>query len=245
MKFQFNETRDRLAFALDVPSTKEAIDEKLLPVLGKTKWVKINSVFFGQGRDYAIKTIINGGSVPMVDIKAHDIPSSTARNVLEAWLLGAGMVTIHASATSGAMEEVMKILGKEAGEKRPIVLAITVLTSIDKEKMNKELRVDGEPLEQVLHLAQLAKDSGVDGVVCSPKETIHVREACGEDFIIKNPGIRFAGKKERDQKRVGTPRVAIANGATGLVMGSDLLRDPVNNIPRALEEIRLGLLDRR
>ena len=245
MNWKFDERRNRLAFALDVPSTKEAIDEKLLPVLGKTGYVKVNSVFFGPARDYAIKTIRDAGSVPMVDIKAHDIPTSTARNVIEVWRCGAGVVTIHASATSEAMKAVMKEVKDVAGDERPIVLAITVLTSINQVVLNEELRIPGSNLRQVLHLANLADESGVDGVVCSPQETNYVRQVFGEDFIIFNPGIRFGGEQERDQKRVGTPRGAIADGADVLVMGSDLLKNPVNNIPRALEEIRLGLLDRQ
>lgn len=232
---------ERLIFALDVPSTKDAIDEKLNPVLGATKWVKINSVFFGPNRDYAISKIINARSLPMVDIKAHDIPTSTARNVVEAWRCGAAMVTIHASATKKAMEAVMDEVKKEAGFTRPIVLAITILTSIDNRAMNDELKISGAVRDQVLHLAELAQKSGVDGVVCSSEETEDVRQACGDDFIIVNPGIRFVGEKERDQARVGTPRGTIIKGATALVMGSDLLKDPINNIPRALEEIRLGL----
>ena len=242
---KFQEPKDRLIFSLDVPSTSWAIDEKLDPVSGQTKWVKINSIFFGPGRDYALEKIIRAGSLAMVDIKAHDIPSSTARNIIEAWRMGAAMVTIHASVTREAMQAVMYGVEKEAGEGRPIILAITVLTSIDKETMNNDLKVPGEPLDQVLHLASLAQNAGVDGVVCSPQETEHVRRVCGEDFLIVNPGIRFSGEQERDQARVGTPRGTIAKGATALVMGSDLLKDPIKNVPRAIEEIKLGLLDRK
>ena len=244
MLAKFENPEDRLIFALDVPGIQKDIDEKLDPVLGKTRWVKINSIFFGPARDYTLKKIIDAGSLPMVDIKAHDIPSSTARNVIEAWRIGAAMITIHASATKEAMKAVMYGVGKEAGEGRPIILAITLLTSIDKATMNKELRICGNPLDQVLFLADLAREAGVDGVVCSPQETEHVRAVCGKDFLIVNPGIRFSGEQERDQARVGTPRGTIAKGATALVMGSDLLKDPANNVPRAIEEIRLGLLNR-
>jgi orotidine-5'-phosphate decarboxylase len=242
---KFVEPEERLIFALDVSSTKEAIDEKLNPVLGKTKWVKVNSVFFGPARDYAVNKIINAGSLPMIDIKAHDIPTSTARNVVEVSRVGAAIVTVHAVATRKAMETVMEEVEQEAGEKRPIILAITVLTSIKKEVLNDELGIPGEVLDHVLRRAKLAQKSGFDGIVCSPEETEYVRETCGGEFIIVNPGIRFAGKKERDQERVGTPKGTIIKGATALVMGSDLLKDPVNNIPRAIEEIRLGLLSRQ
>lgn len=238
----FQMVRDRLAFALDVPSDREAIDEKLVPVAGMTKWVKINSVFFGPDRDYALGVIREAGSVPFVDIKGHDIPTSTARNAYEAWRMGAGMITIHASGTSAMMREVMKAFSYE--QDPPIILAITVLTSISDEMLNHELKVNGNTAGHVVHLARLARDAGVHGVVCSPNETRFVRQACGEDFIIVNPGIRFSGEKERDQERANTPKNAILNGADALVMGSDLLKDPANNVPRALNEIEAGLVER-
>jgi len=187
--------------------------------------------------------IKSAGSEPFIDIKIHDIPSTAARHAMEAWRLGAGMITVHAQGTRKMMEEVMKTLDDRLDRDRPYVLAVTLLTSIDSRALSSELLVSRSPIDYVTYLARLAQLAGVDGVICSPREAAAVREMCGDDFLIFTPGIRFSGEKERDQARVGTPRGSIASGATGIVMGSDLLKDPVNNIPRALREIELGLHD--
>jgi orotidine-5'-phosphate decarboxylase len=155
------------------------------------------------------------------------------------------MLTMHSEGGPEMIYDSVEALEKEFGKDRPLVLAITILTSINRTLMNWWMGIPGTVEEEVVRRARLAMVVGADGVVCSPNEAARVREACGEKLLIVTPGIRFSGEEERDQKRVNTPRAAIANGSDMLVMGSDLRKgNPEENVTRAIHEIELGLQDR-
>lgn len=173
----------------------------------------------------------------MLDLKLHDIPNTVKKAAKNAGLLGAELLTVHASGGSAMLKAAVEGV-REAGSKTK-VLAVTVLTSIDEETLQNELGVTKSVLEQVKSLAMLAKESGVDGVVCSPKEITAIRECCGQNFLIVTPGIRPKGSAVGDQKRIKTPAEAINDGANYIVVGRPITEanDPAGAMEAILKEI--------
>ena len=196
-------------------------------------------MFVGFGPDI-VREVIDGGGKVMLDLKLHDIPNTVKKAAKNAGLLGAELLTVHASGGSAMLKAAVEGV-KEAGSKTK-VLAVTVLTSIDEETLSKELGVGKSVLEQVKSLALLAKESGVDGVVCSPKEIKAIRECCGPDFLIVTPGIRPKWAAVNDQKRIKTPSEAIADGANYIVVGRPITEagDPADAMQKILSEIENG-----
>ena len=196
-------------------------------------------MFVGFGPDI-VREVIDGGGKVMLDLKLHDIPNTVKKAAKNAGLLGAELLTVHASGGSAMLKAAVEGV-KEAGSKTK-VLAVTVLTSIDEETLSKELGVGKSVLEQVKSLALLARESGVDGVVCSPKEIKAIRECCGPDFLIVTPGIRPKWAAVNDQKRIKTPSEAIADGANYIVVGRPITEagDPADAMQKILSEIENG-----
>jgi orotidine-5'-phosphate decarboxylase len=159
---------------------------------------------------------------------------------VEAAKLGVSMMTIHASGGREMMEAVSKDLQDKFGERRPIVVGVTVLTSLNAE-MLKRVGVTRAVNEQVVELARLAEDSGIDGVVCSPQEIRAVRQAVAPGFKIVTPGIRMPGQALDDQQRTATPHEAIAAGADYLVIGRAVTKDkdPRGALERLVESVLL------
>jgi orotidine-5'-phosphate decarboxylase len=151
------------------------------------------------------------------DAKFHDIPNTVAGAVRAACRHNVWMTNVHASGGSAMMRAAVD--AAKSADKPPLVIAVTVLTSIDGATLNGELGVSRSVADQVVALAKLAQESGCDGVVASPQETAAIRAACGEGFVIVTPGVRPAGASVDDQKRVMTPAEAIKQGATYLVVG--------------------------
>jgi len=152
------------------------------------------------------------------------------------------MMTIHTCGGMAMMKkaaESVKETANELGIKKPIVLGITVLTSVDLDVLNEELRISGTIEEQVVHLAKLAKQAGLDGVVASPKETELIKQACGEDFLVVTPGIRPRWSVADDQKRITTPRDAIKGGSDYLVIGRAITgqENKVEAVSKIIEEL--------
>ena len=189
-------------------------------------------MFVGFGPDIVKEVIASGGKV-MLDLKLHDIPNTVKKAAKNAGLLGAELLTVHASGGSAMLKAAVEGV-KESGSKTKI-LAVTVLTSIDEETLQKELGVEKSVLEQVKSLAMVAKESGVDGVVCSPKEIKAIRECCGPDFLIVTPGIRPKWAAVNDQKRIKTPAEAIDDGANYIVVGRPITE--ANSPAGAMEDI--------
>lgn len=214
--------KDKLIVALDVDDLKKAEElvDRLYPTV---KIFKVGSELFSSAGPEAVKMVKEKGAEVFLDLKFHDIPNTVAKTVKAAARLKPLMLNIHSlggadmiKAASGSIKSLPK-------NKRPLLLAVTVLTSIDKAALQK-LGISRPPIKQVIFLAKLAKDSGADGVVCSPKEIQAVRQACGKNFVIVTPGIRPAGGNSFDQKRIATPSWAIKKGADFIVVGRPITK---------------------
>ena len=222
--------------ALDVSDreTMRSLIKQLAPFGGIFKLGL--EMFVGFGPDI-VKEVISGGGKVMLDLKLHDIPNTVRKAAKNAGALGAELLTVHASGGSAMLKAAVEGV-MEAGS-RTQVLAVTVLTSIDEETLQNELGVGKSVLDQVKSLALLAKESGVDGVVCSPKEIKIIRECCGPDFLIVTPGIRPKGSAVGDQKRIKTPSEAISDGASYIVVGRPITEaaSPAGAMQDILNEI--------
>ena len=157
-----------------------------------------------------------------LDLKYHDIPNTVARAVRSAADLGVWMVDLHASGGLRMMEEAKRIL-EPYGNDAPLLIAVTVLTSMEDLDL-LQIGINESPMEQVLRLAHLTQRAGLDGVVCSPQEVEILRNACGEDFKLVTPGIRPIGADFGDQRRVMTPTAAIRAGSDYLVIGRPITK---------------------
>lgn len=185
---------------------------------GAKPFVKIGmELFYSEGPDI-VRRVKEAGHRVFLDLKLHDIPNTVRGGMRSLSDLGADMVNVHASGGSAMMEAAVEGLTRPDG-KRPILIAVTVLTSIGQDRLRDELLV-GKPLgETVASYAALAARSGLDGVVCSPLEAEGVHAACGDGFLTVTPGIRFADGDRADQVRVTTPARAKELGSDYIVVG--------------------------
>ena len=201
--------------ALDAKSQYDAltIAEQLDPALCR---VKVGKELFTHEGPSVVNALHDKGFEVFLDLKFHDIPNTTAQAVCAAADLGVWMVNVHASGGRKMMETCVERL--KAGNYNTQLIAVTVLTSMGREDL-KDIGLDIEPFEQVKRLAKLTQDSGLDGVVCSAQEAKMLRDTLGPDFALVTPGIRPAGSNADDQKRIVTPKQAILDGSTHLVIG--------------------------
>lgn len=214
--------------ALDVESAARAI--ALADTLrGSVGGFKIGKQLFTAAGPSMVRELTSRGDRVFLDLKFHDIPNTVAGAVQAAVATGAWMVNVHASGGSAMMEAAAaaaRTTAETLGLPRPLVIAVTVLTSMDNEGL-AEIGVARPMLDQVVHLATLAQASGLDGVVASPQEVRAIRSACGSDFQIVTPGIRPAGQQGKDdQARTLTPAQAIAAGSSYLVIGRPITAAP-------------------
>jgi len=161
-----------------------------------------------------------------LDLKLQDIPNTVASALKVETKLGVDMINVHAVGGKKMMEEAAKAVrekAEELGIRRPKLIAVTILTSMDEEQF-ADLNYKNTIAEQVVSLAKLAKEAGLDGVVASPKEAAAIRQACGPDFLIVTPGVRPAGTSLDDQSRVATPARAFANGSSHIVVGRPIMK---------------------
>lgn len=225
--------KNKLIVALDADSFKKAknfVDE-LYPTV---KIFKVGSELFTTAGPEAVKMIKAKGAEVFLDLKFHDIPNTVAKTVKAAAKLQPIMLNIHALGGADMIKAASASIKSLPKDKRPILLAVTVLTSIDKSTLCK-LGVSRSPIKQVVYLAKLAKTCGVNGIVCSPKEIQAVRQSCGKKFIIVTAGIRPVGGSSFDQKRIATPARAIKKGADFIVVGRPITK--AKNPRKAAEEI--------
>lgn len=201
--------------ALDAKSQYDAlaIADQLDPSLCR---VKVGKELFTHEGPSVVKALHNQGFEVFLDLKFHDIPNTTAQAVCAAADLGVWMVNVHASGGRKMMETCVERL--KAGNYKTQLIAVTVLTSMGREDL-RDLGLDIEPFEQVKRLAKLTQDSGLDGVVCSAQEAKMLRQDLGQNFALVTPGIRPEGSNADDQKRIVTPKQAMLDGATHLVIG--------------------------
>ena len=222
--------------ACDFPS-KEDVLNFLDKFEGKKPFVKIGmELFYGAGPEI-VKEIKKRGHKIFLDLKLHDIPNTVMKAMKVLSNLDVDMCNLHASGTKAMMEAAIKGLTREDGT-RPILIAVTQLTSTDQESMERDLLIH-EPIDKVvMHYAKNAKDAGLDGVVCSPLEAGKVHDVCGKDFLTVTPGVRFADGDIGDQKRVMTPAAAKEIGSDYIVVGRPITaaEDPVAAYNRCVQE---------
>lgn len=228
---------DKIIVALDVPTREEAlaIVEELGAQVGA---YKIGMQLYNACGPEILKAVEARNGKVFLDLKFHDIPNTVASAARVAANLDVFMFNVHASGGSAMMKAAVTALTEEAaknGKKRPLLIAVTVLTSMSEEELQDEVGVNRSMEEQVASLARLTKDSGLDGVVASPREIKIIREACGDNFLIVTPGIRPADAAADDQKRIKTPKDAVEDGADYLVIGRPITK--AENRSAAVEAI--------
>jgi len=220
--------KDRLIVALDVEALADA--ERMIDRLqGLATRFKIGSQLFTAAGPAAVEAIQKRGAEVFLDLKFHDIPNTVAGAAREATRMGVLMFNVHASggrAMMAAAAEGTATAARELGGRRPIVLAVTVLTSLDRAALGRELGVADSVEGHVLHLAALAAAAGLDGCVASPNEIGALRTSRGAGWVIVTPGVRPAGSAAGDQSRIATPGAAAAAGAHYLVVGRPITAAP-------------------
>ena len=203
----------------------------------KKPFVKIGmELFYAEGPSI-VKEIKARGHKIFLDLKLHDIPNTVKKSMAVLSRLDVDMTNLHAGGTISMMEAALEGLTRPDGT-RPILIAVTQLTSTDEERMKRDLLIN-EPIDRVvMHYASNAKAAGLDGVVCSPLEAEKVHSTCGGDFITVTPGVRFADGDVGDQKRVMTPAEAKRIGSDYIVVGRPITaaEDPVAAYERCVAE---------
>lgn len=220
--------REKLIVALDVDNRNRAM-ELVNKLAGHVGFFKVGMELFYAAGPGIIGEITARGARVFLDLKLHDIPNTVSRAARVLVRYGASIINVHAAGGSAMMRAAREAATEEAeklGLPVPVVVAVTVLTSIDKDTFNRELGQPGSINDRVRAWSLLTRESGLDGVVCSPREIELVREACGRDFIIITPGIRPAGAELGDQRRVMTPAEAVRAGASHIVVGRPVTGAP-------------------
>ena len=204
---------------------------------GKKPFVKVGmELYYAEGPGM-VREIRERGHRIFLDLKLHDIPNTVKKAMAVLSRLEVDLVNLHAAGTKAMMEAALEGLTRPDGT-RPLLIAVTQLTSTDQQRMERELLIERPLPEVVLHYAGLAREAGLDGVVCSPLEAKAVHEACGRDFLTVTPGVRFAGGEVGDQVRVTTPALARQIGSDYIVVGRPITQaaDPVAAYERCLAE---------
>ncbi len=205
----------KIIVALDFPSADAAFH--LANVLDPAQCrVKVGKELFTRAGPVLVEQLQQLGFDVFLDLKYHDIPNTTAQACRAAAELGVWMVNVHALGGRRMMEAAREAIDKAAH--RPLLIAVTILTSLDADELH-EVGLSGNPEDNVLRLACLAESAGLDGVVCSPREVVALREAVADNFRLVTPGVRPAGGVAGDQKRITTPEDAIRLGSSYLVVG--------------------------
>ena len=226
---------DRLIVALDV-STMDDMKEIVTSLGDAVSFYKVGMELFYAEGEQTVRFLQKHNKQVFLDLKLHDIPNTVAHGVSSLTRLGANLITMHGQGGPVMMKAAVQAARETAeqlGVERAKLLAITVLTSFDDEAWTStggQLPIS----DQVIRLAKLAKECGMDGVVCSALEAKMIREACGDDFLIVTPGIRPSFAATNDQKRIATPASALQDGASRLVIGR-----PITQAENPREAVRL------
>ncbi len=209
--------------ALDFSSRQEVLD--FLSQFDQPVTVKIGmELTYAEGLDMVREVKAMGHDV-FLDLKLHDIPNTVKGGMKNLAALGADIVNCHAAGGIEMMKAAKEGIELGAGEgKKPLVIAVTQLTSTSKEAMNEQQGIPGEVIDSVIRYAKAAKEAGLDGVVCSVHEAKAIKEACGEAFLTVTPGIRLATDSKDDQKRVATPEFAREQGCDYIVVGRSITK---------------------
>jgi len=225
----------RVIVALDFPDAGGALAlaKRLDPAACR---LKVGKELFTAAGPGLVEELRKSGFGVFLDLKFHDIPTTVAAACVAAARLGVWMINVHALGGSAMMKAAAEAF--PTGASRPRIVAVTLLTSMGSREMG-EVGLPGTPQEIVARLAELARSCGLDGVVCSAQEARELRHRCGADFLLVTPGIRPEGSGLDDQQRIATPRQALADGASYLVIGRPITRAPDPLV--ALREITAGL----
>ena len=224
--------------ALDFPTREETLAFLDRFPEGEAKpFVKVGMELYYAAGPSVVREIKARGHKIFLDLKLHDIPNTVKRAMSVLSRLDVDMVNLHAAGTSAMMKAALEGLTRPDGA-RPLLIAVTQLTSTDAAALRDELLIESPMAETVLSYAQNAAASGLDGVVCSPLEAALVKERCGESFCTVTPGVRFAGGDAGDQKRIMTPERAGKSGCNYIVVGRPVTQaaDPVEAYRRAAKE---------
>jgi len=229
----------KIVIALDYANTQDALQfaEQLDPAICR---LKVGKELFTAAGPKLVEALIAKGFGVFLDLKFHDIPTTVAKACEAASRLGVWMLNVHASGGSTMMEAALE--GVERSGQKPILIAVTVLTSMNQEMLN-EVGVVGSVSDQVLKLASLTQKSGLDGIVCSAQEAPMIRKALGDKFCLVTPGVRPADAALDDQSRVVTPSQALALGSSYLVIGRPITKskNPLETLIKIHEEILLSV----
>lgn len=227
---------DRIFTALDTTDVSLAVS-LARDLAGHVGGAKVGKEFFTANGPEGVRQVSGAGMPVFIDLKWHDIPNTVAGAVRASLAMKPAIVNVHA-AGGPAMLRAASDAAAAAGSERPLVLAVTVLTSLDDEDL-QAIGVSSDVTTQVVRLARLAQDNGIDGVVCSAQEIEALRQACGPDFKLLVPGIRPTWAVTGDQKRIMTPADAVARGADYLVIGRPITGadDPVSAAKRIADEL--------
>jgi orotidine-5'-phosphate decarboxylase len=231
----------RLIIALDFPQLEPALllARQIAPRVGM---LKVGLELFNSAGPPAIESLRAGGARIFYDSKFYDIPNTVAGAAAAAGRLGVSMLNVHALGGRAMMQAAKEgaLRGAaEAGFPPPLVIAVTIVTSLGERELRHDLGLAGPPHDLVIRLASLAKESGLDGVVCSVREVPDIKRTCGPDFLAVTPGIRPTWAAAGDQVRVATPQDAIAAGADYLVVGRPVTRadDPAEALAKLLSDM--------
>ncbi len=218
-------------------SSAQAVYEFLDKFTGEKPFVKIGmELFYAEGPNI-VRQIKARGHKIFLDLKLHDIPNTVKKAMAVLSGLDVDIVNLHAAGTTAMMEAALEGLTRPDGT-RPLLIAVTQLTSTDQQSMERDLLIHEPMGSVVMHYAETAKKAGLDGVVCSPMEAKAVHDRCGKDFLTVTPGVRFADGDKGDQKRVMTPAEAKKIGSDYIVVGRPITAaaDPVAAYERCLAD---------
>ncbi|MCQ2183877.1 MAG: orotidine-5'-phosphate decarboxylase [Bacteroidales bacterium] len=220
-------------------SSADAVLEFLDKFAGcpRKPFVKIGMELYYSAGPEIVRQIKARGHRIFLDLKLHDIPNTVRKTMKVLSALDVDMTNVHAAGTIEMMKAALEGLTREDGT-RPMLIAVTQLTSTSEERMKKDLLIDAPIADVIAHYASNAKEAGLDGVVCSPLEASIVKERCGKDFLAVTPGIRFADAAADDQMRITTPARAREIGSDFIVVGRPVTAapDPVAAYTRCVEE---------
>lgn len=231
---------ERILCALDTTCVDQAstLAGTLSPYVGG---IKLGLEFFGANGPQGFLVVSKSNENIFLDLKLHDIPNTVAKTIHSLMPLRPKIMTVHTAGGPAMMKAASKAAteaAKEVGCDRPLIVGVTILTSLDNEDI-EAIGFQNKVSMQVVKLARLAKENGLDGVVCSPLEIKLIKESCGEDFKLVVPGIRPSGSEKGDQKRVMTPKEAVSLGADYLVIGRPITKseNPAQSAQIIAEEI--------
>jgi orotidine-5'-phosphate decarboxylase len=241
MRLAMRDPKDRIIVALDYADLDRAL--RMADLIGsRVGMLKVGLELFSSAGPRAMGALRERGARIFYDSKFHDIPNTVAGAAAAAARMGVSMFNVHALggvAMMAAARAAAAEAARGAGLPAPLVIAVTIVTSLGDREVREELGIPSTAGEAALRLAQLAKEAGLDGVVASVHEVPAIKRVCGTHFLTVTPGIRPAGAAVGDQSRVATPREAVAAGADLLVIGRPITRadDPTAALEMVLEEM--------